>query len=97
MNMLTILCSIQRAMLGRVTPNLRAVYGDFSDDIYTLKFYYDQTPNAEEEELVKQTEDEFKGDFPRQTIEFKIITLHHPQRVPNVGRCIFERYEENLI
>lgn len=59
MDMLSILCSIQRTMLGRVTPNLRAVYGDFSDDVYTLKFYYDQTPDKEEGELPYYT-----GYFP---------------------------------
>lgn len=40
----SILCSIQRALIGNVTQNLRAVYIDFNNDVLSLIFYYDKTP-----------------------------------------------------
>lgn len=62
---LYILCSIQRALLGYITPNLRAVYVEIeSQNSCQLVFYYDKVLSEEEEELASLVDTEFISDFP---------------------------------
>jgi hypothetical protein len=63
--LLYILCSVQRAMLGNVTPNLRAVYVMTDNEAtFQVVFYYDQPLSKDEEELASLTDTEVISTFP---------------------------------
>lgn len=96
MDLPTILCSILGALVGYVTPNLRAVYVDFPNGMYRLCFYYDQPPTEDEAELASLADTEFIADFPRPDYEtdFEIFTIPYPQNIPNTGYCAYLRYEK---
>ena len=51
-----LLISAQRALLEKVTPNLRSVCLTASNECIELSFYYDHTPSEEEEELAEGEE-----------------------------------------
>lgn len=51
-NILNFLRSFQKSLLGRVTPNLRAVCAVFQNDsTFELSFYYDKPLSEDEVEL----------------------------------------------
>lgn len=89
-----VFCSIQRALLGHVTANLRAVYVivDEESQSYNLFFYYDKPLSEDEAELASLADTEFIADFPLQTT-CTVEVLPYPQRIINKGWCVYERYE----
>lgn len=87
----SIVCSLQRALLGNVTENLRAVNVIIKERV-VLMFYYDSLPSEEEEELASLTDTGFLSDFPELPNDFKIIHLPYPAKIPE-GLMIFQRYE----
>ncbi|MDF2549554.1 MAG: hypothetical protein K0S07_621 [Chlamydiales bacterium] len=92
-----ILCSIQRALLGNVTPNLRAVNVKLKGEhAIELIFYYDEQPDEDEEELANLTDTEFMADFPSPEFStgFKVLTIPYPQKIPDEGRCVYLRFEK---
>jgi hypothetical protein len=94
MNEGSILCSIQRALLGHVTPNLRAVYVILDDDIKTLVFYYDKSLSEDEEELASLADTEFISDCRADdATDCKVIVLPYPEETPKDGLCAYLRYE----
>jgi len=88
-------CSIQRALLGNVTPNLRAVYLFVEEEMYGLIFYYDQPLSEEEEDLASLTDTEFISDFPDYQTSCNIEVIPYPKPIPKKGFCVYERYEKN--
>ena len=89
-----VLCSIQRALVGNVTPNLRAVYIRFENEIYELVFFYDKDLSEDEQELVSLTDTEFLADFPsNEKTNCTIEILPYPKPIPKLGRCVYMRYE----
>ncbi len=96
MNASSIRLSVQRALLGHVTPNLRVVSIKYVDNCIQLIFYYDHTPSEEEQELADFTDTEFIADFPSPDYktDFQIITLPYPNKIPKDGICVYERYEK---
>lgn len=95
MEMQAVRLSVQRALLGHVTPNLRAVYVKSIDDCFQLLFYYDHTPSEEERELADFTDTEFIADFPspENKTDLQVIALPLPQMIPDEGVCVYARYE----
>ena len=93
---LIILASIQRALLGNITSNLRAVYVLCEDesDLHLI-FYYDKPLSEDEEELTSIVDTEFMCDFPSPTYKtsYTIHVLPYPNRIPDHGICTFLRYE----
>jgi hypothetical protein len=94
-NIATVLCSVQRALLGKITPNLRAVYVIINDDTLEVCFYYDQHLSEHEEELASLADTEIIADFPSPFFKtkFDVQTLASPQQIQNNGICVFHRYE----
>lgn len=88
--------SVQRALIGNVTPNLRAVYVKLIDDCIKLIFYYDHPPSEKEQELADFADTEFIADYPRPDYktDFEIITLPFPHMIPKQDVCIYKRYEQ---
>jgi hypothetical protein len=96
MKILELLGSIQRGLLGRVTPNLRAVYMYQRTDKTYLNFYYDRLPSKKEEELVSLAHTAIISDFPTDEINFTIFAVPYPLKVKENDFCVYERFEENL-
>lgn len=91
-----VMCSLQRALIGNVTPNLRAVYIRFENEIYELVFFYDKALSEEEEELASLTDTEFIADFPStDKTNCTIEVLPYPKQIPKQGRCVYMRYEKS--
>lgn len=95
MNHLELLGSMQRALIGHVTPNLRSVYLDVDDSLITLVFFYDKPPSEDEMELASLADTEFISDYPspEYRTECKIFTLPYPENFPKHGLCVYKRYE----
>ena len=94
--LLNVLGAVQKALIGNVTPNLRAVYLIINSDCdFELIFYYNNNLSEEEEELPSLVDTEFMSDFPSPTFitKFTIKILPQPQVVPNDGFCVYKRYE----
>lgn len=86
-------CSVQRALLGYVTPNLRAVYVILENNgKYHLIFYYDKGVTEDEEELACYADTEFIADFPFQT-DYSLEIIEYPEKIPEEGICIYARWE----
>lgn len=94
--LLNIFCSIQRALLEKVTPKLRAVYVVIKNsNSFETVFYYDEILSEEEEELVSLADTEILADFPSPEYEtlchIKIVS--YPKKILQEGRPLYRRYE----
>ncbi|WHP32245.1 hypothetical protein QMG90_04745 [Trabulsiella odontotermitis] len=87
--------SLQRALLGNVTPNIRAVVVELKNKNISLLFYFDGEPNDDDEELVSVVETEVIADFDEDFVIEAIATrLDYPQPIKNTnGMLVFLRNE----
>jgi hypothetical protein len=89
-----LICSVSHALLGRVTPNLRAVYITFEDEVTVLTFYYDKDLTEKESELTNLADTDFICSFPEDfQSDFRTNIIPFPSRIPNNGLCIYHRFE----
>ena len=91
-----VFCSVQRALLSKVTPNLRAVYIFINKkNSYNLIFYYNEILSEHEEELVSLADTEFISDFPSPDYQTSIAIqiISYPNQIPKHGFCLYQRYE----
>jgi len=88
-------CSIGRALLKKVTPNLRAVTVAVSDNTtFEVFYYYDQAVSEKEKELFDLAKTEILSDFPFPDYKtaFNVEFLKSTDRVPNDKFNMYERY-----
>jgi hypothetical protein len=97
MHINSIRLSVQAALLGHITPNLRAVYVQNKDDINRLVFYYDNPPSEDEQELASLADTEFisHSSYDYETA-CDVLTLPYPAWIPKDGVCVYLRYEGEL-
>jgi hypothetical protein len=90
-----LLISAQRALLDKVTMNLRSVCILTHNDNIEFRFYYNQPPSEQEEELASLADSEFISDFPspEYNTRFCQMVIPFPEKIPDVGYCIYQRYE----
>ena len=90
-----ILCSVQCALLDNVTPNLRAVFVKFKDDVISLTFFYDKQPSEDEAELASLADTEVIADFPspEYQVNCQIVIHPYPLKLPKEGKYAYLRYE----
>lgn len=94
MNIGYIRSSIQVALLGNITPNLRAVSVECEENKIKIIFYYQTPPSEEEQELASLADTEFISDFPPTfNTNFQIIHLPKSQAIPKRGFLVYLRYE----
>lgn len=86
-------CALQVALLGTVTPNLRAINADLKEKTLELYFYYEICPSEEEEELSEIVVTELYADFIDISIEIHRVVLPVSTKIPNIGIRIFHRKE----
>lgn len=89
----SIRCSLQVALLGAVTNNLRALNVIVSEKLITLAFYYESHPSEEEEEISEVIASEVSSDFIDASIEVNRIVLDGKNKIPEIGIRVFHRSE----
>lgn len=88
---------MQRALLGYITPNLRAVEIKIEDESkFKIIFYFNSEISENEEELTSLAETEFVSDFPPPEYQVDRIVnlLPYPKKIPQVGFLVYKRYEK---
>jgi hypothetical protein len=96
--LIDIFCTIQRSMLGNVTPNLRAVYVVFENKhSFELNFYYDKPFSEDEKEFASLVDTDILSDFPSPVYKtgFNTMSISWPNKIPDNGYCIYRRFEKN--
>ena len=92
--------SVQRAVRGQITPNLRAVNVEYGAEYINLYFYYDQEPSEFETETAEVVATEVFVDFDHIISTMKVIVdkihLPYPHRIPKKGLLVFYRYEPKI-
>lgn len=68
MNRTRILLSAQRALLGMITPNMRAITVGWQGPRIRLRFYFSYPPSEAEIELTSTVAGEMIADFEEATI-----------------------------
>lgn len=91
------LLSIQRALLGSVTPELRAITVDANKEekLLCVYFYYDGQVSEEVIDLWECAISEVVADFGTDyTLDERMLRLDYPQKIPLLrGRYAYSRYE----
>lgn len=89
-----LLC-MQNALLGIVTPTLRAVTVDIDVDKKKLffSFFYDEEISDELFDLASTACAEASANFPHYTLVDEIKQIKHPQEMPFRGRYAYLRKE----
>ncbi len=89
--------SLQRALLGMITQNIRAVYADWNDLQVVLYFFFDGEFTEDEAEEVSCIETEVLADILDidQSIRSKTqcIRLDYPGLINCSGICVYGRKE----
>jgi hypothetical protein len=87
-------CSVQRALLGRIVPSMRAVIVDVTPAGRIIRVFFDRAPTAEESELLSEAETEVLADYTDNRISIESVTLPSPTPLPrDKGAWIFARFE----
>jgi len=87
-------CSIQRALLGRIVPSMRVVTAEVTPQTRAVRVFFERPPNTEELELLNEADTEMLADYPDNKISLTIITLPPPAMVPkDQGIWVYARYE----
>jgi len=89
-----VLLSLQRALLGEVTANLRAVTVRYDDNSIHFEAYFDGAPNDEEREGMSLVETEVMADFPStHEVTHEVIRLDAPAPIPKNRTWVYFRKE----
>lgn len=91
---ITLLLSLQRALLGVVTPALRMVTAEGNDEEIHLIFYYDATVSNWELELAETAATEVIASFAKQTLNLEILKVNGLIKLHSLEEIAYQRYEE---
>ncbi len=81
-----ILLSLQRVLVGKISPNLQAVTMDSSTNSISLYFFFTGEPSKENREDIQAVSREVQMDFPDDTIQVECISLAPNAPLPNIGK-----------
>lgn len=87
--------SIQRALLGNITSNMRAIVAEIKDHDIQLFFYFDGEIEEDDEETASRTGAEVVADFDDSfDLDVNVRRLDYPEPIEHAtGICIFLRKE----
>ena len=86
--------SIQRALLGNVPPDLRAVAFSVDDKTLEIRCYFDGPIKEKDQESMSLMETEVMSDYePDFGVTMRCIRIDHPFGIPDDGIWVFERRE----
>jgi hypothetical protein len=93
LNVLNIRCVSQVALLGSVTPNLRAVNIQFSEKQIVMHFYYNENYSEIEDEEAEMVGSELISSFTDCMLEIEKHIYPYPGKIPVQGIFVYHRYE----
>ncbi len=87
---------MQNALVGEVTPELRAVVIniDLDEEIFYAWFYYDGSVSEERIDLWECVISEATAHIPECFIKSRVMRLDYPEKIPPGGYCAYMRKEE---
>jgi hypothetical protein len=92
-----VLLSLQRALLGEVTPRLRAVTVKYAESSVHFEAYFDGEVSDEDRESMSLVETEVMADFPSDhLITHEVIRLDAPALIPKDRTWVYYRKEPLL-
>lgn len=99
----SIVLSTNRALLGSVTPNLRAVVAEWDDERILLVFYFHGEPSSDDAETMSVVHTEVLTDLiDIMPVDFAITRLDMPEKThvsetDRIRAIIFERQEPHRL
>lgn len=89
--------SAQRALLGNITNNIRAISALLEGDNITLKFFYDGIISEDDEENASIVETEIIADLDDSSVVHTVVTrLDYPEPIKSNGILLYLRKEQTL-
>ncbi len=86
--------SIQRALLGEITPELRAIVFSVDTQILDVRFYFNGPLTEEVRESVSCVETEILADYdPEVMVSVHCIQLDYPAQIDDSGVWVYQRRE----
>jgi hypothetical protein len=86
--------SLQRALLGQVSPQLRGVAVDQDGPLIRLKFFINGPVSEEDTIAASEVETELLADLSSERkVETDVVRLDAPQRLPDSELWVFQRRE----
>ncbi len=90
-----VLLSIQRALLGEVTPAMRAVTVQFDEGSVRILFYFDGDFSDVDREAASRVETEVMADMSDpSSVSSACRRIDPPSRIEDAGTWVFARNEE---
>jgi hypothetical protein len=94
-NRISAILSMNRALLGEVSPSLRAAKIKWNEEIAHLYFYYDGKISEEDYEAAECVATEIIADFPDHKFEIDITRWDYPKPIPQEGgETVYRRKEQ---
>jgi hypothetical protein len=88
--------SIQRALLGEVSPQLRAVVFSIEAQSVNIRFYFDGEISEEDKESVSCIETEILADYdPEDVVTANSIRIDSPDPINDEGVYVYKRREHS--
>jgi hypothetical protein len=89
---------VQKALLGAITPSLRAVTANLENEKFSVRvcFIYDGLITDELADLVKSAVNKIKADLPldyHEGFSFELVRVDFPAPFPLERRLVYKRYE----
>ncbi|MBS1910962.1 MAG: hypothetical protein JST22_03155 [Bacteroidetes bacterium] len=89
-----VLVALQQALLGEISPNLRAVTVVFDETSIHLDCYYDGNADDDDQESMSSVETEVTAMFPEsQRVTHQIHRLDYPALIPKDRTWAYYRKE----
>ena len=92
----SVLLSLQRALLGAVTPNMRAICVGWDEKLIRIRAIYDGEIDDEDRERFSEVGTKVIADFSApMAIEEECVRLDPPERLVSLGlkEWVYWRYE----
>ncbi|HEU5218533.1 MAG TPA: hypothetical protein VFU23_07730 [Gemmatimonadales bacterium] len=89
-----VLAAIQKALLGEVTPNLRAVTVTYDDESIHFEAYFDGAIGQDERKSMSQVEAGLREQFPQaHRITHQVMRMDAPSAIPKDRIWVYYRKE----
>lgn len=72
----SVLLSIQVALLGEITPNIRGITCAWNESVIDIHCYFEGEITEEDEDSMDCVATEVIADFPKHTIDLQCITVN---------------------
>lgn len=82
------------ALLGEISPFLRAASINWDAEKITVYFFYDKEISEEDQEAAECAGTEVIASFPEHQLEVEIVRIDYPNPIPVKGELVFLRREK---